>query len=406
MTDFDSLFSKDVSCMKYSAIRRMAKLASRQDIISFAAGAPNVDTFPVEDIRRITASILDSDSKAALQYGLTLGYSGLIDAVVEFCCRQKGMKASAEQVCITSGSQQALDLIGRLFLDPGDVVFMELPSYVGAISAFRNLQAETVGVRQMADGIDIEDLVAQMEACRKSGRRPKLLYVTPNFQNPSGITLSLEKRRLLVEVAERSGLIVVEDDPYGEVYFDAQIADGLRPIQTFGDENRVIYLSSFSKILAAGLRVGWIVAAPSVIEKLDLAKQATDLCGSMLDQRIVAECWRQGVVLRHLPVIREFYRARCEVMLEALAGAMPAPVRWTKPSGGLFLWVTLPEQLDSDLLLTEAVEQAQVAYVTGQPFFVNGKGHHTLRLAFSRETEDNIRAGISRLAQLFERHLE
>jgi len=406
MTEFDSLFSRDVSCMKYSAIRRMAKLVQRSDIISFAAGAPSADTFPVDDIRRITASVLENDAKAALQYGLTLGYAGLIDAVVDFCQTRKGMSVAVEQVCITSGSQQALDLIGRLFLDPGDVAFVELPSYVGAIAAFRNLQAQTVGVRHANDGIDIEDLVRQIKACQQSGGRPKLVYVIPNFQNPSGITLSLEKRKTLVEVADRFGLMIVEDDPYGEVYFDVHSAGALRPIRTLDGENRVIYLSTFSKILAAGLRVGWIVAPAKIIEKIDLAKQATDLCGSMLDQRIVTECWRQGVILRHLPAIREFYRARCDAMLEALTEMMPTGVSWTKPSGGLFLWVTLPEQLDSEVLFSEAIAQQRVAYVSGQPFHVNSKGHNTLRLAFSRENEDNIRTGIHRLAGLFKSHLE
>jgi 2-aminoadipate transaminase len=406
MPDFSSLFSQDVQCMKYSAIRRMARYALRSDIISFAAGAPNVDTFPVEDIKAITASILENDFRGALQYGLTLGYVTLIEAVVDICRSQRSITASPDNIAITSGSQQALDLIGRLFLDPGDVVFLELPSYIGGISAFRNLQAELVGVRQASDGIEIEDLVAQIESCRRLGKRTKLIYVIPNFQNPTGVTIGLEKRKALLEVASRFGLLIVEDDPYGAVYFDPSFAAPLRTIKSLDSEGRVIYVSTFSKILAAGLRVAWIVAPASIIEKVDLAKQAMDLCGSMLDQRIVAECWRQGIIQRHLPKIREFYKSRCQVMLQTLQASMPSEVRWTKLAGGLFLWLTLPEQLDSEALLEDSIERARVTYVVGHPFFVDGKGQQTLRLAFSRETEDNIRAGIHNLSQVFRSHLE
>ena len=406
MTEFTPLFSQDVSCMQYSAIRRMAKLAMQPGIIGFAAGTPSAETFPAEEIRKIAASILETDAKAALQYGLTLGYAGLIDAVSGFGRARRGINSTAEEICITSGSQQALDLIGRLFVDPGDVVFVELPSYIGAIGAFRNLQAELVGVRQAPDGMEIEDLVAQIEACQRAGKKAKLLYVIPNFQNPSGLTISAAKRRALLEVAARYGLLIVEDDPYGEVCFDPSIAPDLRPIKSMDTEGRVIYLSTFSKILAAGLRVGWIVAVKPIIEKLDLVKQSTDLCGSMFDQRIVTECLRQGVVERQLPKIREFYKQKCQAMLVSLEQSMPDGVQWTRPAGGLFLWIVLPERFDSEAILPESIDQAKVIYVPGHPFHVNDTGRNTLRVAFSKESEDNIRAGIHRLAQVFKHHLE
>jgi 2-aminoadipate transaminase len=406
MTEFAPLYSQDVACMRYSAIRRMAKLAMQPDIIGFAAGTPSAETFPAEEIRRITASILETDAKGALQYGLTLGYAGLIDAVCHFSQARRTINCARDEICITSGSQQAVDLIGRLFLDPGDVVLVELPSYIGGISAFRNLQAELVGVRQAPDGIEIDDLVARIEACRREGKKTKLLYVIPNFQNPSGLTISPPKRRALLEVASRYGLLIIEDDPYGEVCFDPATASDLRPIKSMDTEGRVIYLSTFSKILAAGLRVGWIVAAKPVIEKLDLVKQSTDLCGGMLDQRIVAECLRLGVVERQLPRIREFYRQKCQVMLASLDQSMPSEIQWTRPAGGLFLWIELPESLDSEAILPEAIERARVIYVPGQPFHVDDAGRNTLRVAFSKESEDNIRAGIHRLAQIFKHHLE
>jgi 2-aminoadipate transaminase len=406
MTEFASLFSQDVACMRYSAIRRLAKVAMRPDVIGFAAGTPSAETFPAEEIRRIASSILETDAKGALQYGLTLGYAGLIDAVSALGRDRRDIKSTVEEVCITAGSQQALDLIGRLFVDPGDVVFVELPSYIGGISAFRNLQAELVGVRQAPDGMEIEDLVAQIEACQRAGKKAKLLYVIPNFQNPSGLTISPAKRRALLEIATRYGLLIVEDDPYGEVCFDPLMAPDLRPIKSMDTEGRVIYLSTFSKILSAGLRVGWVVAPKPVIEKLDLVKQSTDLCGSMFDQRIVTECIRQVIVERQLPRIREFYKRKCQVMLASLEEAMPSEIQWTRPAGGLFLWVVLPERLDSEAILTESIEQARVVYVPGHPFYVSEAGRNTLRVAFSKESEDNIRAGIQRLAQIFKNHLE
>jgi len=376
------------------------------DIIGFAAGTPSADTFPAHEIQRIASSILETDARAALQYGLTLGYAGLIDAVSSFSRVRRAITCTTEEICITSGSQQALDLVGRLFLDPGDVVLVELPSYIGAIAAFRNLQAELVGVRQAPDGIEVEDLIARIEACKRSGKRPKLLYVIPNFQNPSGLTVSPAKRRALLDVAIRYGLLIVEDDPYGEVCFDPQMASDLRPIKSMDTEGHVIYLSTFSKILAPGLRVGWIIAAKPVIEKLDLVKQSTDLCGSMFDQRIVNECLRQGIVEQHLPGIREFYKQKCRTMLDSLETAMPSEVQWTRPAGGLFLWISLPARLDTEAILPESIEQARVIYVPGSPFHVNGTGRNTLRVAFSKESEDNIRAGIHRLAQVLKQHLE
>jgi len=404
MINLNPLYSGDALVMQPSAIRKMAKLAFQPGMISFAAGAPNADTFPVTEISEVASFVLANEGKSALQYGLTLGFGSLIQAVVEFCAA-KQISAAPEQVAISGGSQQALDLIGRLLIDPGDVVFVELPSYVGAISAFRNLQAQLIGVRQGEDGIEITDLISEIERAHKAGLRTKLIYVIPNFQNPSGITLSLNKRQQLLEVAERYGLVIVEDDPYGEIYFDATLAERRTPIKAFDRQGRVIYLSTFSKILAPGLRIGWLVAPSQLIEKLEAAKQSTDLCGSTFDQRIVTECWKRGLIQRRLPEIRRFYRSRCQIMLEVLKQSMPSSIRWTEPQGGLFLWVTLPEGCNSEAILSACLE-ANVSYVIGRPFHVNGEGINTLRLAFSKESEDNIRVGIERLATVFQNHLE
>lgn len=404
--DITPLFSKAASCLKYSPIRKMAKMSQDPEVISFAAGAPSADTFPAEAIRCATDHILQNEPQSALQYGLTLGYPGLIEVVVEISRIRQIQSVSPRQVAITNGSQQALDLVGRLFIEPGDVVLVELPSYIGALAAFRNLQAELVGVRQDSTGIDLEHLQAMIHQLTRSGRRIKLIYVIPNFQNPSGITLSLEKRKALVDLARNYRLLIVEDDPYGELFYDPKFADQLLPLKAFDEEGVVLYLSTFSKILSPGLRAGWMVAPERVIEQIDMVKQATDLCGSMLDQRIVTECWRNGVVQGQLPHIREFYQKRCQVMVSSLQTSMPRGVHWMIPAGGFFLWVTLPDSLDSEKLLQVAFDEQKVIFVIGSPFFVNGEGHNTLRLAFSKENEDNIRAGILKLSKVFRAHLE
>jgi 2-aminoadipate transaminase len=404
--DYSPLFSKTASCMKYSPIRKMAKMSQEPGVISFAAGAPSSDTFPVEAIRRITDHVLESDAQAALQYGLTLGYPGLIEVVVEISRMRQIKSVSIGQVAITSGSQQALDLVGRLFIDPGDVVLVELPSYIGALAAFRNHQARLVGVRQDSTGIDLEHLQAMIQQLTRSGHRIKMIYLIPNFQNPSGVTLSLEKRKALVNLARAHKLLIIEDDPYGELYFDPEVANQLLPLKALDEGEVVIYLSTFSKILSPGLRAGWMVAPERVIEQIDMVKQATDLCGSMLDQRIVAACWRGGVIQGHLPQLREFYHNRCSVMRNSLEALMPRGVHWMTPAGGLFLWLTLPESLDSEKLLRVAFNEQKVIFVVGCPFFVNGEGHNTLRLAFSKENEDNIRTGILKLSRIFKAYLE
>ena len=291
-------------------------------------------------------------------------------------------------------------------LDPGDVVLVELPSYIGALAAFRNHQAELVGVRQDNTGIDLEYLQATIRQLTRSGRRIKLIYVIPNFQNPSGITLSLEKRKALAELACSHKLLIVEDDPYGELFFDHKLANQLLPVKAFDEEGVVLYLSTFSKILSPGLRAGWMIAPERVIEQIDMVKQAADLCGSMLDQRIVAECWRKGVIQGHLPLIRKFYRKKCQVMLSSLKTSMPQGVHWMVPAGGLFVWLTLPDSLDSEKLLRVAFDEEKVIFVIGSPFYVNGEGQHTLRLAFSKENEDNIRTGVLKLSNVFKAHLE
>ncbi len=253
--------------------------------------------------------------------------------------------------------------------------------------------------------MDLDNLTEKIETCQRRGHRPKLVYLIPNFQNPSGVSLSQAKRQQLVEIAHRQKILVIEDDPYGEIFFPDSGAARPAPVKAHDTYGNVIYVSSFSKILAPGLRTGWILAAPALIEKLELGKQASDLCGSMLDQRIVAECWKRGVIQKQLPAIRSFYRSKCQAMLDSLGQHMPPGVDWTTPDGGFFLWLTLPPALSSEDVLFNCIEQEKVSFVIGQPFHVDGTGTNTLRLAFSKESEDNIALGVKRLAGVLKSHL-
>jgi 2-aminoadipate transaminase len=398
MTNHTQFLSTAALGMKESAIRRMgAVLATGRDIISFAPGYPAPDTFPWDEFSAIAAELLGSREPGVLQYGPTRGYRPLLDAITSIMAH-RGIATKLEDLLVTTGSQQGLDLVARVLVDPGDVILVELPTYVGAIAAFRNLQASLVGVPQEADGIDLAALDATWERLRREGRRVKFLYVVPNFQNPTGLLIGLAKRQRLLEWAERRDVLIVEDDPYSELYFEdsASKAD-VRPIKTDDTNGRVIYLSSFSKTLAPGFRVAWIAAAPALAAKFEMAKQAGDLLTGSLDQRLVYEACRRGVLDRQLPVLRAHYARKRDVMETALRRELGTAVSWPKPKGGFFLWLTFAQGLDADKMIPRAVEHG-VIYVAGEAFYVNGEGQNTLRLSFSAPTPERIEAGVARLA--------
>ena len=397
MTDPTTVFSRAAAQMAESAIRKMGSvLASGRDVISFAPGYPAPETFPWDEFSQISAELLASRDGAVLQYGPTRGYRPLLEAVTGIM-RQRGISTTVEQLLVTTGSQQGLDLVARVFIDPGDVILVELPTYVGAISAFRNLQASMVGVPQEADGIDLDALDATWERVRRDGRRVKFLYVVPNFQNPTGLLIGLDKRRRLLDWAERRDVLIVEDDPYRELYFEDSASEAeVRPIKADDTTGRVIYLSSFSKTLAPGFRVAWMAASPEIASKLEMAKQAEDLLTGSLDQRMIYEACRRGVLDRQLPVLRRHYAHKRDVMQAALARDLRTAT-WPKPKGGFFLWVTLPDGIDAGRMIHRAIEHG-VIYVTGDAFFVNGEGRNMLRLSFSAPTPERIEAGIARLA--------
>jgi 2-aminoadipate transaminase len=388
---FDDFFSADAANFRPSAIRAFAKLINDPNVISFAGGSPNPDTFPAERIGEIAALVVRNRRSVALQYGPTRGLPRLCEFIAGVC-RQRRINATADDVIVTTGSQQALDLIAHTLLDPGDVVLVELPSYIGGTSSFYARSANVVGVAQDDDGIVPSSLE---EAARRT--KPKLLYTIPNFQNPSGRLMTQQRRAEVRKLAAKHDFLIIEDDPYGElVYVDADTT----PIKTSDPENRVIYLGSFSKVLAPGLRCGWIVAAPELIEKLEIAKQAADLCSGMLDQSIVDEFCARGELPAQIAKVRAFYRGKRRVMLDALEGHFAKRATWTSADGGLFTFMTMNDDVDTAARVPDAVARG-VAYVPGSPFFVDGSGRNTMRLTFAKESDERILEGVVRLADLF-----
>ena len=394
-----------------SAIRELLKITQRPGMISFAGGLPAPDVFPIQRFEEACHKVLSTQAAAALQYGTTEGYEPLRELIANNMARY-GIKAKAENVLITSGSQQALDLIGKLFINRGDRVLVEAPTYLGAMQAFNVYGAEYVSVPIDEDGLRTDLL----EKPLRFG--PKFMYVLPNFQNPAGTTLSEGRRHELVLLADKYGIPIVEDDPYGQLRYEGE---HLPPLVVIDRENlrrdngysigNVIYLSTFSKTLAPGLRLGWIVAPPEIISKLAQLKQGADLHTSTFTQFVAYEVARDGFLDQHVKLIRKIYSQRRDVMLQALQEFFPPEVTWTHPKGGLFLWVTLPAGVDIQAIFKSAVEQ-NVAFVPGDSFYANdlrgnngSEGSRHMRLNFSNATPEQIREGIGRLATAVKRHM-
>lgn len=384
-------YADRVGRMRASDIREILKVTAQPDMISLAGGLPAPELFPVDEYRRAFEWILESDGPRALQYGLSEGYTPLREFVAEHLGR-RGIQCTHADVLITNGSQQALDMIGKILLNPGDHVLLENPSYLGAIQAFNQYQPEYTVVPMDEDGMRVDALEATLEADRQT-RRIKLIYVVPTFQNPTGRTLSLERRHRLVQLAATYGVPVIEDDPYGELRYEGE---HLPTLKALDQEGVVIYLGTFSKILAPGFRLGWIVAAPDAIEHLLLAKQPSDLQTATASQMATYEVARDGFVDRHLETIKAFYQERRDVMLEAMAEHFPAEAQYSRPQGGLFVWAELPRSIDTRDLLVEAVRE-KVAFVPGQGFHPDGSGQNTMRLNFSNVPPAQLREGVRRL---------
>lgn len=399
--NYRDLLAKRTENMRASDIREAMKLASDKDVISFASGSPTAEAFPVELIREITLSLFTEAGVSALQYGPTEGFLELRQAIANKV-QSEGIHCTWENVLITTGSQQGLDLIAKVFVDPGDVVLVELPGYVGGLSAIANYEATMVGIPLDEDGIRVDLVEAKLRELMMRGQRVKLLYTVPNFQNPTGVTLSLERRQELVRLAEEYGFLILEDNPYGELRFSGE---PVSHIKTMDPNGHVIYLGSFSKVFSPGLRIGWIVADAEIIRKLAIAKQGTDLCSNSFGQRLILEVLRRGWFSDHVASLRTLYLKRRDAMLQALAEYMPPGVTWNEPEGGFFIWLTLPHYLDAKAMLPLALRE-KVAYVSGGAFHVDGRGKNTIRLAFSQASVEDITEGIRRLSQVIRCSME
>ena len=383
-------FANRIDSLRASDIREILKITQRAEVISFAGGLPAPELFPVEEIKEISRLLMEESGRVALQYSTTEGYEPLRQKIAARIGRKFQTQASAEEVMITSGSQQALDFTGKLFLDAGDVVLCESPTYLAAISAFRAYQPEFIAVPTDDDGMIIEEL----ERILATTDNVKLVYVIPDFQNPTGRTWSRERRRRFIETVSRYGVAVLEDNPYGELRFEGEL---LPSIKSMDREGLVIGTGTFSKTFCPGMRIGWLVAAPPVIEKYVLIKQGADLCTSLRNQMEIDLFMELFDFEGNLVRLTALYRQRRNAMVAALEAMMPEGVSFTRPQGGLFLWVTLPERIKAIELLKRCLEQ-NVAFVPGDSFFPNGGVENTLRLNYSNMPEDRIREGVARLA--------
>ncbi|MCL5273649.1 MAG: PLP-dependent aminotransferase family protein [Chloroflexi bacterium] len=396
-TEWERRYAHRTQRMGSSAIRELLKLTEQPDFISFAGGLPAPEVFPVKQVTEAVDTLMKEAPTQALQYSATEGYRPLRELLARKMS-QTGVPVGLDNLMITSGSQQALDLIGKLFIDPGDRVVVEAPTYLGALQAWNAYEADYVQVAADENGMVVDELAKALSV------KPKLIYLVPNFHNPSGVTLSLERRKRLVEIADQAGVPVVEDDPYGQLRFEGEslpsllTLDALNHPSTDGYNGNVIYLSTFSKILAPGLRLAWAVAPAPVMRKLVAAKQGVDLQTSTFTQMLAYEVAREGYLDQHIEIIRATYRERRDAMLAALQESMPAGVRWNHPQGGMFLWCILPEGMNATRLLERCVK-TRVAFVPGNSFYPCGGGdaERTMRLNFSNAKPEMIRAGIARL---------
>jgi 2-aminoadipate transaminase len=401
---FDFLYARRVRGLRSSAARDLMAMLSRPGIISLAGGFPDTSAFGSEALKRIAAAVAD-DSARALQYGPTGGLEEIKDIIMDVMAAE-GTPARQEDVFLTTGAQQGLDLIGRVFLDEGDAVICEAPTYVGALNAFSSYRPRILHVPMDRHGMDVAAAAEAIQRARRQKVAVKFIYTVPNFQNPAGVTLSGERRRQLLELAREHDLIIVEDNPYGVLRFDGEAPPTISSLeQASGELERVVYLGTFSKIFAPGVRLGWVHAQQGILHKVNVGKQAADLCSSNLSQMLIVAYFRSGEWRGYIRRLLKVYRERRDAMLDALAEFMPEEVYWTHPDGGFFVWVTLPEYLDATAMLPQAI-QRNIAYVPGEGFYADGAGKNCMRLNFSFVEPEKIRRGIELLSEVIKERME
>lgn len=395
-----SSYAERTNGMRASAVRALFAVANRPEVVSLAGGMPNIADLPLNALADTFKDLVLTKGIQAMQYGSGQGEPMLREHICEVMALE-GIVAHPDDVTVTTGSQQALDLVTRIFCDPGDVILAEAPSYVGALGTFGSYQCEVVHVAMDEDGLIPSALREAALACQAAGKKAKFLYTIPNFNNPSGILQPIERRQELLAVAREVGLLVVEDNPYGLLNLDTDPVPAMRSL----DDEQVVYLGSFSKTFAPGFRVGWVLAPHAVREKLVLAQESATLCPPVFSQYAVSSYLETQDWRRQIVAFKDMYRARRDAMLDALAEYMPEGTTWTQPAGGFFVWVTLPEGLDSQAMLPRAVT-ARVAYTPGTAFYADGLGSRNMRLSFCFPTPERIREGVRRLAQVVNHEFE
>jgi 2-aminoadipate transaminase len=397
------LLSNNSRMLIRSEIRELLKLTRKPGVISFAGGLPYPGLFPIEELKDIVATVLDREGAQALQYGPTEGDPRLIDFLVQWMREHEGAEIDHNYILICSGAQQALDLISRVFIDPGDPIIVGLPTYLGAIQAFKSYRANLIGVNVDKQGMDVDQVEEILKEFAEKGEKVKFVYIVPDFQNPSGVTMTLDRREKLLELCYEYDTVTIDDSPYRDLRYEGEHLPMVGPMDKRG---YAFSVHTFSKIFSPGPRLGWIVANPAIMDKLVMAKQPADLCTSSFTQAILFEYLNRGLLKPHIAKTVEHYQKKQEAMLQALDKYMPkdSGIDWTHPEGGLFLWVCLPEHMDADALFPKAVEK-KVAYVMGSAFHFDRSGKNSLRLNFSYPSEEQIDEGIKRLAELFKEEL-
>lgn len=399
---YEDFYAKRTAGMRSSVMRDLMAVIAMPDVISLAGGLPNTESFSAKTLARVTNEVSLRESAQALQYGPTEGLDETRANIVKVMAAENTL-AEPESIIVTTGGQQAIDLVCRILIDPGDPVICEAPTYPGAIPSICSFEADVIQVPMDDDGMRIDLLEEALNRLDREKRRPKFIYTIPNFHNPAGVSMSRERRVRLVELARHRGLIVLEDNPYGQLRFEGE---QLPTLYSLDEDDNVIYTSTFSKIISPGIRLGWVVAPTPILQKINLGKQAADLCPSTFAQKVVNEYFKEARWQDYVERTTRIYRARRDAMLAALEEYFPEEASWTHPHGGFFIWATLPEYLDTTDLLALAIEQQKVAFVPGAGGWADGSGRHHMRLAYSTVPEDKIEEGIKRLAKVIREQME
>ena len=398
MVNYEKYYSDTARNMEASEIREILSVVKSGDIISMAGGMPNPDSFPVEMIDDLTSKALNEKGPEMLQYGTTMGYEGLREQISKRMKNKYGADIGTNQIMITAGSQQGLFLLARAFVDEGDDVVVGAPTYLAALTAFKNFNPNYVDIPLDSNGMDIDVLEEKLE----NGLNPKYLYTIPTFQNPTGVTMNKERRKKLLDLSKEHDFLIMEDGPYNELRYEGEDVD---PIISMDDSGRTIFLGTFSKVFAPGFRIGWIAGDEDFIRKMEIIKQSLDLCTNVVSQHIAYEYMKTGKIDQQIEKIKELYKPKQKVLIDSLEEYMPGGVEWTIPKGGMFSWVTLPEGLDTEAMFDEAIDN-NVAYVPGHAFYANNPKKNTMRLNYTYVEDKKIEEGVKRLAETIENNMK